>query len=117
MILSNMEMFPRGFPFKTDPLHQRVVHGDRAGSRTFHDATAVIPAFIGIDHDRRSAFFRIRDKDIHETDLYTTVAAIAPLIIKYQRMTRGYLIRGGIDFISGHGTTPYCGSSRRLWVS
>jgi hypothetical protein len=98
--------FAGGFVFPGASLLQRPIEGNGSRLPTIHDTAAAVPAFIGMQDDRRVSFFLIRDKDIHLADIDADIASCAEFGIKNDRRIRGGYIRQSAYFDLGHSYLP-----------
>jgi hypothetical protein len=80
--------FSGGFILPVPTVLQRPVKGDSPGTGTIINATAAIPAFIGMQYHRRFAFLGIRYIYVNLADFYTMVAPVADILIKSHRLVR-----------------------------
>jgi hypothetical protein len=53
--------------------------------RTSHPACAAVTAFVTIQYERRFVFYGIRAKNVHRTDIYTDITAVADAIVEQHR--------------------------------
>jgi hypothetical protein len=74
--------------FPVSSLLQRPVEFDGLGARAIVDASAAIPAFLGMQDDRALAPLGIRDEDVDGAAVHTDVATVADFMIKDDRPAR-----------------------------
>ena len=79
----------RGFVLPVSPLLYRPVEGNSAGAGAIVNAAAAVPAFIGMQYDRRFAFPGVGDIDIHLADFHAMVAPVADIGMKNHRGVGG----------------------------
>jgi hypothetical protein len=88
------------FIFPVSSLLQRPVEYDGPRARAIINAAAAIPAFIGMQYDRRFAFLRMGNIHIYLADLHTMVTPVADILIENNRIVRGgYIWNGGYFFL------------------
>jgi hypothetical protein len=79
-----------------------------------HTASA-IPALIRVKNNGGLPLFRIRDHDIHLTDVHTHIASIADIRIEHYRCAGRTPVWKGIYFFFGHVFLLV--SVHRFWVN
>jgi hypothetical protein len=84
------------------PLLQRPVKLDSTGPGTIVHAAAAVPAFVGVQYDRRFSLYRIGHEHVYLADIYTGVTTIADIRIKDYRLVWRYHIRHGDYFTLSH---------------
>jgi hypothetical protein len=58
----------------------------RPHDRTYHHTASAIPAFPRVKYNRRLAFFRIGNKDVHLANLCASVASGTFFRIQHKRL-------------------------------
>ena len=74
--------------------------------RAIHGTTAAIPAFIGMQNDRRISFLRIGNKDIHLADIDASIASRAEVGIENYRSIRRNNVWQSAYFDLSHSYFP-----------
>jgi hypothetical protein len=104
--LLNSKYLTSRFALPISSLLQRPVkfNGSRRG--TFIDASAAIPAFVGVQDYRRLTFLGIGYVDVHRTDLDTAVTSVADFSLENYRPAGCSHIGKRIYFFDCHKNTP-----------
>lgn len=86
---------------KLCPVHQRMLQPDGSFPLADHDTASAVIAFSRIYHHRRLPLLRIREQNIHLTDIHAAVAAHTFRLIEDER-TRAAWDYGCIQFLFHH---------------
>ena len=90
--------FSGGLVLPVPSLLYRPVKCDSTGAGTIISAAAAIPAFIGMQYDRRFAFLGMGDINIDRANFYAMVAAVTDVLIKDHWIVGRRYIRDSNDF-------------------
>jgi len=93
---SNPKMFPSLLTLPAHSLGEGMVEFDGTGFRTHGNTAPSVPAFLWIEDDRRFSIFRIGNKEIHLAYIYTGVASVTNIRVKYHRASRSTPVRKSI---------------------
>ena len=106
---SDAEVFSCLLAFPSHPLRQWVLqlNGSFLPKGAVGYTIATIPAFIGIQNDRRSTFVWIWHQYIPSTYIHACITAITNIRVKYYRSAGHSRIWNHISFLSHTYITPY----------
>ncbi len=90
--------FSGGLVLPVPSMLKRPVEGDRTGAGTIIDAAAAIPAFVGMQYDRRLAFLGMGYINVDRANFYAVVATVTDVWIKKHRVVGCGNIRNGDYF-------------------
>ena len=99
-------MFPSLLTFPAHPLRQGMVEFDGTGFRTHSHTATTVPALLWIENDRGFPFLWIGNEEIHLAYIYTDVASVANIGIKYHRIGRRAPVGKSIHLILRHPFPP-----------
>ncbi len=98
--------FTGRFVFPRASLLQWPVEGNGARLPAIHNAAAAVPAFVGMQNNRRISLFGIWNINIHLADIDAGIAARAELRIYNNRRVRRRNVRQSADLDSSHSYFP-----------
>jgi hypothetical protein len=75
-----------------------MIETDCACLRALINATTIVITLFGIENDRGAAFHRVRDEDIHKTNIYASIASGTDVLINGDWATWGWPVGHGICF-------------------
>jgi hypothetical protein len=78
-----------GFILPVSPLLHGPVESYGAGTGAIINATAAVPAFVGVQDNRGLAFLMVGNIDIHLTDFHAMVTTVTDFSMKNHRRVRG----------------------------
>jgi hypothetical protein len=73
-------------------------------SRTHGNTASPVPAFLGVEDNRGLSLFRIGNQEVNLAYLYTDIAPITYIRVKYHRIGRSAPVGEGIYFFLHHAT-------------
>ena len=81
-----------------------MVESDSTGPGTHGNTASSVPALLRVENDRGFALFWIGNQEIHLAHVYTDIAPITNIRVKYYRIGRRAPVGEGIYFFLHHAT-------------
>jgi len=99
-------MFASFLTLPAHPLGEGMVESNGTGFRTHSHTASSVPALLWIEDDRGFSIFRIGNKEIHLAYIYTGVASVTNIRVKYHWTNRSTPVRKSIHPFFRHQFSP-----------
>ena len=99
-------MLARSLPLPAHSLGEGMVECNGTGFRTHSHTATTVPALLRIEDNRGFPFLWIGNEEIHLAYLYTDIASVTNIRVKYYRIGGGAPVGKGIYLFLRHPLAP-----------